>query len=168
MLPLCLTVGVAISQIASALGAEPPRVGHTALREMVDNRYAWPSWLKGFLAIVGAPVVEELIYRVFLQSAIISALARLRSARTGELAVAAPNDVFWGITLSTAGFVLPHAAALSGPASWNTLPSLAILGIGLGVVYERTRSPIAPIAMHMGFNAVNVLAAMATVQAAAR
>ena len=121
------------------------------------------------MAIVGAPVVEELIYRVFLQSAFISALARLRwagSAAMDSRPMASGQDVFWGITLSTIGFVLPHAAALNGPASWNALPPLAILGVALGVVYERTRSPLAPMAMHAGFNAANVAAAMLTAGAA--
>ncbi len=171
VLPLCLTVGIALSQVATALGGDPPRVGHSALREMVDRRHEWHAWLRAGLAILGAPVVEELMYRVFLQSAIISGLARLRAIRVrangagvggGGSDTATAGDAFWGIALSSAAFVLPHAAALSGPASWNALPSLAILGVGLGVVYERTRSPIAPIVMHMGFNALNVAAALAT------
>jgi membrane protease YdiL (CAAX protease family) len=75
--------------------------------------------------------------------------------------------VFIGIALSTAGFVLPHAMALGGPATWNALPTLVVLGAALGVVYERTKSPLAVIVMHAGFNAVNVIAAMATTPPAA-
>ncbi len=165
VLPICVTAGVAASLAAKLLHEDTPRLGHAGLREMVANRHAWHAWLKGAMAVIGAPVMEELVYRVFVQSAIISGLARLRAARAGvpaHLAAANPSDVFWGIALSTVGFVLPHAAALNGPASWNALPSLTVLGIGLGVVYERTRSPLAAITMHAGFNAVNLAVAMAT------
>jgi membrane protease YdiL (CAAX protease family) len=167
VLPLCVTVGVAVSMLARLVHEEPPRIAHSALREMVDNRHAWHAWVKALMAVVGAPVVEELVYRVFLQSAIISALSRLRAAGTGEAPVVRGRDVFIGIALSTAGFVLPHAMALGGPATWNALPTLVILGAALGVVYERTKSPLAVIVMHAGFNAVNVIAAMATTPAAA-
>lgn len=172
VLPLCITAGVIASLVAKLLQQTPPRIGHTGLQEMIAHRYTWHAWVSGLMAIVGAPVVEELVYRVFLQSAIISGLARLRMARRGpglgagaaEMGEgrAMPGDVMWGIGLSTIAFVLPHAAALSGPASWHTLPSLAVLGVGLGVVYERTRSMLAAIVMHAGFNAVNITMALMT------
>lgn len=166
-LPLCVSAGAAAALAAKLFQAEPERVAHSTLREIVANRHAWHAWLKSAMAILGAPVMEELVYRVFLQSAIISALARLRAARAGGVPITSAADVFWGIALSTAAFVLPHASMVGGPAGWNALPSLAILGVGLGVVYERTRSPLAPIVMHAGFNAVNVAAAMLTAGAAA-
>ena len=168
IMPICIAAGVTVSLIAKALHQEAPRLGHTGLSSMVENRHTWHAWVKAFMAIIGAPVMEELVYRVFLQSAIISALARLRWARSvglegaSDRPIASASDVFWGIVVSTIGFVLPHAGMLGGPAHWNALPSLAILGAWLGIVYERTRSPLAVMAIHAGFNAANVAVAMLT------
>lgn len=166
-LPLCVAAGATAAWVAKLLQAEPEQVAHSTLREIVADRHAWHAWMRSAMAVVGAPVMEELVYRVFLQSAVIAALARLRAVREGGPIAASATDTFWGIVLSTAAFVLPHASAVGGPAGWNALPSLTILGIGLGVVYERTRSPLAPIVMHAGFNALNIAAAVLSSNSAA-
>lgn len=166
VLPLCIAVGTVVALVAKLMQAEPERVAHSALRDIVAHRHAWHSWVKSLMAVLGASVMEELVYRVFLQSAIITALARLRNGQVGTQSIARASDVFWGIALSSVAFVLPHAGILGGPANWNALPSLAILGVGLGVLYERTRSPLAPIVMHAGFNAINIAAALLTSAAA--
>ena len=117
-------------------------------------------------AIVGAPVVEELIFRMGIQS--------------GALAFCKRPAV--AVALSTAIFVLVHvgpgtfaaapdaaaplqaqpAAQQAQPAGvfWTALPALAVLGWILGVTYERTRSIFVPILVHMGFNAVNIAGAV--------
>lgn len=165
-MPLCIAAATAAALLARWIsGEQPEQLAHSTLRELTADRHTWHAWLRSLLVMVGAPVVEELIYRVFVQSAIISFLSTLRRLAAPTIAAASPpvtrpGDVALGIVLSTALFVLPHAAALSGPVSWHALPSLAVLGLGLGVVYERTRSPLAPIVMHAGFNALNLGAAM--------
>lgn len=165
-MPLCVAAATTAALLARWVSGEPPeQLAHSTLRELTADRYAWHAWLRSALVIIGAPVVEELIYRVFVQSAIISFLSMLRRLAAPPVAASSPlttrpGDVALGIVLSTVLFVLPHAAALSGPVNWHALPSLAVLGLGLGVVYERTRSPLAPIVMHAGFNALNLGAAM--------
>lgn len=168
VLPLCAAAGIVSSQVARLLDQQPDPVAHTALRQIVDNRASWGAWMRAGMAILGAPAMEELIYRVFVQSAIISGLARIRWGRThhGDRPAANGMDICWGIVLTSVIFLLPHSAAVGGPVSWHALPSLAVLSVALGVIYERTRSPLAPIVMHAGFNAVNVALAVLTAGAA--
>jgi membrane protease YdiL (CAAX protease family) len=58
------------------------------------------------------------------------------------------------IACTSAAWTLTHA----GPVPASALPSLFVLGLGLGLAYERTRRLGVPIAMHMLFNAINVFA----------
>ena len=87
--------------------------------------------------IIGAPIVEEVVFRVCLQGALLSLLGR------GWLA----------ILLASAIFAVIHA----GIADAHALVPLCVLGVAMGIAYERTRRLGVPIVMHMAFNAVNVL-----------
>lgn len=160
-LPLCIAAATASAVLAKAVsGAPPERLAHETLRALTADRWTWPALLSSVLVIVGAPVVEELVYRVFLQSAVVSVLVAVRARATGRDPHATARDSAAAVVIATAVFVLPHAAALGGPVAWHALPSLAVLSLALGVAYERTRSPIVPVVMHAGFNAFNLLAAM--------
>src|SRR6185369_4082201 len=97
-------------------------------------------WVLVGTAVLGAPFVEELMFRVFLQSALLRLLGRT-----------------WpSILVTSALFALVHLGGGVRPSEAYALAPLFILSVAMGVVYERTRSALAPITMHMAFNALNV------------
>jgi membrane protease YdiL (CAAX protease family) len=102
-------------------------------RDLYDQAHG--GWLVGLIAIVviGAPVVEELMYRGLLQGA-----ARRRL-----------NDVV-AVVAVAAFFALIHFR-------WVELPGLFIFGLVLGVCALRTRRLGMSIVAHMAFNATGLL-----------
>jgi membrane protease YdiL (CAAX protease family) len=88
------------------------------------------------IAVIAAPVTEELIFRGCLYGVV-----RAQWGRTAALVV------------TSVLFALIHWHA---PA----LPGLTLVGLGLALVYERCGSLWAPIAMHAAFNAFNIVAAL--------
>lgn len=117
-------------------GKPPSELAHASLIQMVDSRGNPWVWVVAFNAIVLAPVVEEVIYRGFLQSSIL----RL----TGKA---------WASIFITAGI---FAAAHHGTVPVHVLGVLFALGVAMGLAFERSRSLGVPILMHVGFNAANV------------
>ncbi|MDH3584508.1 MAG: CPBP family glutamic-type intramembrane protease, partial [Phycisphaerae bacterium] len=90
------------------------------------------------VAVIGAPLVEEIVFRGLLQTALRHARIVLR--RWGVIVVA--SAVFTGIHV--------------GAADWHAMPALFVLSLGLGFLYERTGSLWAPILMHALFNASQI------------
>ncbi len=93
--------------------------------------------LAAIVAVVAAPISEELLFRGFLQPA----LARW----TGRGSA---------IVLSAAFFAAAHMDLYA-------MPLLLVLGIALAYVYDRTRSLAAPVALHMAFNGMTLLSVFA-------
>jgi membrane protease YdiL (CAAX protease family) len=89
----------------------------------------------GVAVIVIAPVTEELFFRGFFYRALRSRL------RVGWAAL------IDGVVFSTLHFQGIHSAAA-------ILPVIAVFGFGQCLLYERTGSIFAVIAVHAGFNTV--------------
>jgi membrane protease YdiL (CAAX protease family) len=102
-------------------------------RDLYDQAHG--AWLVGLLVIVviGAPIVEELMYRGLLQG---SAVRRLNDG-VAVVAVAA-------------FFALIHFR-------WVEFPGLFVFGLVLGVCALRTRRLGMSIITHMSFNATGLL-----------
>jgi len=123
-------------------GEAPGSVAHPTLRRLVDEPGdPWVIALVG-AAVLLAPVAEEIVYRVFVQGALIKWI----------------KSPWLAIVITAMGFALIHRVGDTVP--WHALPMLFALGIATGVAYERTKRVGVPIAMHMGFNALNVALAM--------
>lgn len=141
--PLLWLAGVAAHAAASLAGHEPSgSLQHGTLDLLTAGDRASPWWwavLAG--AVLGAPIVEEVVFRGLLQPAL--------------RAVLGP----WSAVLISAGLFtllhVPHGAESSG-ATWLAIPTLAVLAITLGIARERTGRLGVPIAMHIAFNAANV------------
>ncbi|GIK19788.1 MAG: CPBP family intramembrane metalloprotease [Leptolyngbya sp. PLA2] len=149
-LPLVLLSGeLAVRMHASIGGALPADgVAHPTLALMLQGAQGGGSawvWALIAAAVVGAPLVEEMIYRVFLQSSI--------SRATGLPWV--------GILAAAVVFAVAHAV---GPAEqrvpWYAAVPIGVLGLACGLAYERTKRLLVPITMHACFNAMNVAMAM--------
>jgi membrane protease YdiL (CAAX protease family) len=120
-------------------GDEIAAVAHPMLRKITEHPD--DPWMWGLIlaAVVGAPVVEEIIYRGFLQSAIL---------RWTQMP-------WWAILVTAAAFTAVHALG-DEPVEYYALAPIFVLGVAMGLAYEKTRHIGVPIVMHMGFNALNI------------
>jgi len=110
-------------------------IAHDTLRMIVDEPGGWSTLLAG-LAVAGAPVAEEVLYR---------GLGHDLLRRLGL----APWSIIGVVSLL---FALAHASVATAPA----LAGLFVLGLALGWSRERSGSLLAPIIGHALFNAVNL------------
>jgi membrane protease YdiL (CAAX protease family) len=141
-LELASMAGVALYTQLSEGGA-PPQIAHPVLQTLVDNPRDYWAWGMVAGAVIGAPFVEELIYRVFLQGAL------LKITRSPWIS----------ILVTSVLFALMHRAG-STPVPWHALLPIFAVGIACGVGYERTKRVGVPIMIHLCFNALNVILAL--------
>lgn len=130
-------LSVWVQQMVTGEGPDP--IAHSTLKLIAEDR--WDPWVVVLIvnAVLGAPVVEELVYRALLQSTILRATGRV-----------------WAAVLATGAiFALSHRMG-GAPVAWGAIPTLFVLGVGMGLAYERTRRLAVPIAMHAAFNAWNL------------
>lgn len=156
-LPIVMTVGVLSTLVYQwVMGEPPPDLAHESLRAMrEDPRRLWVV-LTALGAVIGAPFFEEIVFRLMLQTA---AIRLLRHAWAGVIATSA---LFAAIHAPRAVLTLFTGDSFAGDAvPPHALPTLFVLGLAMGIAYERTRRPLVPIVVHMGFNAFNVLMAFA-------
>ena len=125
-------------------GVEPSPLGHETLRLMADSTWAPSWWLMASAAVIGAPFIEEVVYRGFLQQSI-------RKLGLGPI---------WASILVGGFFSLMHLSALPMDSRIAGLSGLFVLGTGLGLLREWTGRLDACILMHGIFNAFNLLLAM--------
>ncbi len=95
--------------------------------------------------ILAAPFFEEAIFRALLQNS----LKRKMPFK-------------YALLVSSLLFALLH---MSPDQGWGNLPltcSFFVFSLYLGFIYERKRSLLAPIALHMTFNSVNVMRILLT------
>ncbi|MEM7174724.1 MAG: CPBP family intramembrane glutamic endopeptidase [Chlamydiota bacterium] len=95
--------------------------------------------------LIGAPIIEEFFFRGILQNYL---KCKMRFT--------------WALILSSLIFSLLH---LSPGDGWSNLPTASALftfALYLGFIYERQRSLLAPIALHMTFNSINVMRILLT------
>ena len=139
--PIYICIAYAASEASRLIsGTAPDKLAHEGLKEIVGHRESVWAWVMMGTAVIGAPIVEEIMYRVLLQSCLLRVTGRT-----------------WPAVLVT--------SALFAAAHWSAAPPHAVatlffLGIAFGVAYERTRSPLVPITMHALFNAGNLVVAM--------
>ena len=89
-------------------------------------------------AVVVAPLLEEVVFRGLMQTALLRTLGEHRR---------------WVvILLASIVFAATHVSA----AIWQSLAALLVLSVALGYVYERTGSLWPSIVAHAGFNALNI------------
>jgi membrane protease YdiL (CAAX protease family) len=146
--PVVTAAGVLFTHIASkAAGAPPESVAHPVLQNILAHRGSTHATLAIVTAVLLAPIAEEFIYRGFLQ--------------TGFLRI---TGWPWISALLTAGlFALVHRIG-DQPLPWHAAGTVGVLGLCMGIAYERTKEIGVPIVMHMLFNSANIVLAMAAKQ----
>lgn len=145
--PVLMCVSIASLIIWHALGQEPPAVAHATLVSLRSDPDVMYRVVTIAVAVVAAPVMEEIVYRGFVQSGLGKLAGLVGAGRwAGHAAVVATSGLF---TLMHVGAAEPHA-----------LPTLFVLSLVLGVAYERTGRMVVPIAAHAVFNAANTALAL--------
>ena len=153
---LTLLIAIPLVQAVSAIGQlvqtwfsseAPSNIAHETLRLMVESpRDLW-WWLLAAGAVIGAPILEEILYRGFIQ----------QSARKVGMGP-------WSASIITGGlFALMHLSAIPTENQISALSGLAVLGLGLGLLREKTGRLDACIYAHAGFNLFNLALATALV-----
>ena len=136
---LLLSADIAVMVRTLVVGSPPDPIAHPTLELILGAPGDWRVWVILGGAIVGAPVLEETVYRGLLQTSVVRA--------TGSRLVA--------ILLVAALFALSH---LAGGVPWHALVPIFVLGAICGLVMER-RGVGAAIATHGAFNASQVIMA---------
>ena len=140
-LPMALGLSVVTVYVGLGLGRPAPEIGHELL-SVLQEPALW--WVKAGLltsALVLAPLLEEVIFRGLVQTAFLSVTRRGRR--------------WWVVIIAAGIFTGMHIGQ-----PWQVLPSLFVLGVVLGWLYERTGSLWPSVLVHAGFNAVNVALAV--------
>jgi len=144
-LPIVQTVSLFAVIISTAIRGHPPSpIAHDTLQALLDQPDNPAVWVLASTAVVIAPISEELIFRGFLQSMC------LRILRSSWVA----------ILLTSTLFALAHLGAGIPQGQEHAIAPIFVLGVAMGVAYERTSNLAVPIVMHTGFNALNVAAAV--------
>lgn len=151
-LPLALLLGLCVFPVTQAAsfaavalhrlaGGTYNPIAHESLQTILDHRTDPWTWVLSLVAVVIAPIVEEVLYRGCLQSAILRLTCRPRAS----------------IVFASVVFTLAHV----GVGPWYGLVPILVLSLSVGLAFERTRSLAVPIGMHVVFNAANVALALA-------
>lgn len=127
-------------------GPQPgSNIAHDTLAKLVENKNDPWAWALAGLAIIAAPIVEEVVYRGFLQSSILRM-----------------TEKPWvSIIVTAALFAAVHMVGKQ-PVAWYAAATIGTLGLCMGIAYERTKEIGVPITMHVLFNLTNVALAMYT------
>ncbi len=145
-LPAAIVLALGFSAISVSVGrwfGQPePDSGHVLLTAMLSAQEVWVVLMLLFSAVVVAPLLEEVIFRGLIQTA----LRSVNQSRNRWLVV----------IISAALFALFH-----GGVPWQVRLSLFVLGIILGWLYERYGSLLPSLIVHAGFNAANTALALA-------
>ncbi|MEI7658325.1 MAG: CPBP family intramembrane glutamic endopeptidase [Phycisphaerae bacterium] len=142
--PLVTCVGALATWIhATWFGAVPDAVAHPTLKALLERKGdPWVLTQAG-LAVLAAPVLEEILYRGMLQSALVAVF----------------NRAWAGVVLTSAIFAAAHVVGQS-TVPWYAAVALFALSCCIGLALERTGRLGVAIGMHVAFNAVNVAIAL--------
>lgn len=135
-LPVVISTMTLAIWIGERFGQPAPELGHQLLKVLRDaDSVAGVLLLLGSVILLG-PLLEEMIYRGLLHTAL---LARFGIERR-----------VWVILLAALLFAVMHVGV-----PWQAMPGLFVLGLVLGWLYERTGSLWPCVVAHAGFNAFN-------------
>ena len=138
--PIVEASGIGAMALQRYVAGEAPVVAHPTLAQIIASPEDPWRWVVIASVVLGAPIVEELVYRVFIQSAIIRVV----------------GGVWPGVLITAVIFALVHRAGDGGGVPWVAIVPIFVLGLAMGIAYERTQRVGVPILMHVAFNALNV------------
>lgn len=108
------------------------------LLSVKDNPMAFYGVI--FTIVIGAPIVEEVLFRGFLQNWFRSRLSK-----------------FSAIALTSLIFAFLHVTEEQQSTNYVLVPALFLLSCYLGHLYEREKTLLASIGLHMAFNTISLM-----------
>jgi len=138
--PCVLLMGI-LGKYLTRLIWGPTQVEQAAVKQLkmtMQNPFLFLCMIVMIIFLV--PIMEELLFRGFLQNSLKRYLGR-----------------WWAILLTAILFACAHFSSSQGVGNLQLILSLFVLAFFLGFVYEKTGTLWAPIGLHMMFNAFNVL-----------
>jgi uncharacterized protein len=138
VVPVVMATTLIVTGISLLAGQSTPMIGHQMLEQMRSQESVLPLVMLLVSAVVVAPLLEELVFRGLLQTALLNTLG--------------PQRRWLILLLASILFASTHL----GAAIWQSLAALTVLSMVLGFLYERTGSLWPSILVHAGFNAWNV------------
>lgn len=138
--PFVIVVGQSVRLIMFYLfrAEEVDQSAVNVLKRSFENPFLFYTFVTVVIFIV--PIIEELLFRGYLQEWLRGWLGRRRAIALGGMI-----------------FSAFHFSFSQGFSNVELLTSLFLLSLFLGFLYEKTRSLFAPIGLHMAFNTLNIL-----------
>ncbi len=130
VLPVIIASGFVVDSVLRMFGIEPEQ--QDIISNLLSEDSLWVLAFMVFFGMLAAPIIEELLFRGFLQSAVRTTCSGLQT-----------------IFISGFVFALIH---------WNAHVFLQIfvLGLMLAYLFEKTGSLVAPITVHICHNTVTL------------
>ena len=137
IVPIVNLIGVVAAVITRFVTDAPVEMtAHDTLRMLAEHDIDAAWIVLAGLPVLAAPIIEEVLYRGLIQSA-------FRQAGAGP---------WTSIVITSLMFAIMHWTV----AEPHAVVSLFFLSLGFGWAYERTNSLLAPIVLHVLFNALNI------------
>lgn len=130
-IPFIIIAGYLVNLIASYYGAEPEI--QEVVKWVLEEKSPFTLMSLVFFGIIVAPIIEEILFRGFLQSA-------LKNTFGSRYAIMISAFLFSGVHMDL-----------------FALMQIFILGILLGYLYEKTQTLIAPIVVHILHNSLTLI-----------
>jgi len=136
-------------------GQEYQMQQHQQLELIMEYSQLLPRILIVVVAVVIAPLLEEMLFRGLFQTTIRSYLIARRSSLVARFTGhgSRATNCWLAIAISSGLFTITHVNA----GHW---PALFVLGICLGYAYEKSGSLFRPIFIHSFFNAASIIATL--------
>lgn|GEM_PF-2355960 len=137
--PMALTVAAIGHAILVMLGVElQTNLGHETLKQLVDAPWGAPTWVVVICATLGAGIIEEVMYRGLIFPAFDAVIG---------------GKTLWRAAIATSVlFAVMHI----GAAQPSAIVGLFVLSMGLCWARVKSGGVIAPIVIHIVFNAMNI------------
>jgi membrane protease YdiL (CAAX protease family) len=130
---------------------------HDFLEALTHNDSVWAKLMIFISPAVGAPIMEELLFRGVLQNFLIYfladsqyALPAFAQATPGPRLPIRRGNVWLGIVITAAIFAVFHG-------NWQHWPPLFVLALILGYSYQKYRNLLVPMIIHAGFNSITLI-----------
>jgi len=137
--PMVLAINTIAVVVGMAMGCSKPETGHKLLGVLQHSDSLGATVGLIGSAVLVAPVLEEVIFRGLVQTALLDIFGRSRR---------------WAVILLASFIFTVVHVDISAP---QALGGLFVLAVILGWLYERYGSLLPCILVHMGFNVVNIL-----------
>jgi membrane protease YdiL (CAAX protease family) len=147
--PVVLMLSMLGQAVMTVVFGQPaPTLAHETLAALADDTQPllWRGVMIGAV-VLGAPIVEEVVYRGFLQTSLTKLTGR----------------PWLAIVITTLVFVLMHAGAVPVEGWLPAALVLTTMSIAMSVAFARTGRLTTPIVLHVLYNAANVGVALVMV-----